>query len=157
MATMPDGSDSERHPGYQAGPIRLAFGLQPPDAAVRAWGCRAIFARPWDDRTGAQGVELDLLYDRQSYGTRDPAEVRGQPPALLKWVDGLLKRGGAVERLIDGAGLQPRDATELEVAVWVDADGTRRVFRCSPNASFGYLYCVAFELAPGTGDAESGG
>lgn len=114
---------------------RLAFGLQPPDGAIVAWGARAIF------RNGSINIPRDRwdcigqLKERKSF-LRD---VGAHLPLICEsaheaWVNGDLQpdKGGKVT-LID-------DPVEDDRHVVVEAD---------TRASYGYLYLVAYKINHG--------
>jgi hypothetical protein len=104
--------------------LSLQFGLQPPAAAIRAWGARAIL----------QGTYIDLLHDRQ--------DVAGERNNYFEgWLNtvGLPWLRNHVERI----GLR---GSEYQRVAHVDG---RYAIAANTNSSYGYLYIVAYEVADG--------
>lgn len=107
----------------------LAWGRQPPEGITLAWGARAIY------KYCHTKPVIDLLWDRQAW--RGPSDGRA---ALAEWVN--TKGLRAIVKACKDAGLT---GASSEVVSWTDGN---RTIEASPNASYGYLYLVAYEARP---------
>lgn len=106
----------------------MQFGLWAscPENAEVAWGARAIL----------ENGTFSLLWDRQSW--KGPEEKRGQFSAMLN--NGILKAvDKKVRELLDKGEMREDEAKEFVLyhddKAWVLGN---------TNASFGYLYMIAF-------------
>lgn len=106
---------------------RLGFGLQPPEGVTVAWGARAWYKY----HPSAERVMIDLLHDRQ-----DRIGSGEELTPLLDWLNE------------EGLAALKRELARYAVTGDSDASGTVRkapfVIEASPNASYGYLYIVAY-------------
>ena len=93
--------------------------------AVRAWGARAIF--------GKSG-RIELLPDRQSWSPDEKPD-----PGFLHWINKVALPWLRAE--VKKRGILPSGRDELELRQ------DNYVLKATPNASWGYLYIGAGQLA----------
>lgn len=108
--------------------IQVAWGLQPPETALAAWGARAIYRNGHNTH---YKPDIDFLPDRK--------EAKGEVPALRDLCWWLGSRGMSLlrERLEKG-NVSPRDNVLVEIQ-----EG-KFTLQANPKASHGYLYIGAW-------------
>jgi hypothetical protein len=107
---------------------RLCWGLQPPEEATIAWGARAIYKY----HPSAAEIMIDLLHDRQS-----TIGEQTELCALLDWVNETALP--ALKRELSRRAVTGECSETVRV---VSSKGF--AIDASPNASYGYLYIVAY-------------
>ena len=116
-----------------AAPIKMSWGIMPPEGTFTAWGARAIY-KPCrlNYNKAIRGkwipAEIDLLYDRQSAKGDDKA-LKG----LSTWMNKV-----ALPKLRKTCSL----SSSSEETVTIENDKFKLV--ASPKGSFGYLYIGAW-------------
>lgn len=106
----------------------LAWGLQPPEGVKVAWGTRTIYRYDSDPKR----IGIDILWDRQ-----DRRGLKEELEPLLAWVDST----GMTALRQELARSEVVGDSPLRAVVRSDKGF---VIEASPNASYGYLYIVAY-------------
>jgi hypothetical protein len=114
-----------------------------PEGWMMAWGARTIYKLlRTQDRTSrgkllpsfTRTASIDVLHDRHEMVGGTTAERR----TFGAWID---QHGmPAIKRLCEEQEIEARDETTIEFA----SDGY--AIKASPNASFGYLYILAWKV-----------
>ncbi len=118
----------------------MNFGPKAPTNAVASWGARAILIARMDRRSYKMEYGIDLLHDRQSIEVKDEK----QKERFGKFLD----RAIAQARKVQKSKASPEALIDQRSsATWYfeETKGKWKFhFQCSPNNSYGYLYCGAW-------------